>query len=334
MREKVYVGLDIGGTNLKASLISSGGEVLGRVHRPSPEAAGDAGTAARAGGAGDAGADEGNAEIRTALAALVESAAEGMPIAGIGIGCAGVLAGDRRTILDSPNLRGFEGFPLRGFLEETFSVPTLLENDANAIALGEGWRGAGTGARTLVVVTLGTGVGTGFILDGEVWRGGAGMGGEGGHTTIDPQGPPCRCGNHGCLEAFVGAYGILRRFRDALASGRASGLAPGADLGVQGIANAAHAGDTLAADVLRETGRYLGVGLANFANLFNPEKIVVTGGVSRAGDALLDPARAEMKRRAFPAVTESLEVLPGRLGDDAGPLGAVLPLIGEGQRRT
>ncbi len=325
MREKVYIGLDIGGTNLKASLISSGGEVLGRVHRPSPEAA----------GAG--GADEGYARIRTTLSALVESAAEGKPIAGIGIGCAGVLSADRRTILASPNLPAFEDFPLRPFLEETFGVPTLLENDANAIALGEGWRGAGAGAGgegALVVVTLGTGVGTGFILGGEVWRGGAGMGGEGGHTTIDPEGPPCRCGNRGCLEAFVGAYGILRRFRDALASGRASGLAPGSDLGVQEIADAARAGDALAADVLRETGRYLGIGLANFANLFNPKKIVVTGGVSRAGDAILDPARAEMKRRAFPAVTESLEVLPGRLGDDAGPLGAVLPLIGEGQRRT
>ena len=319
MREKVYIGLDIGGTNLKASLISSGGEVLGRVHRPSP------------GTTGAGGADEGYAEIRTALSALVESAAEGKPIAGIGIGCAGVLSGDRRTILASPNLRGFEGFPLRGFLEETFGVPTLLENDANATALGEGWRGAGTGARTLLVVTLGTGVGTGFSLDGEIWRGGAGMGGEGGHTKIDPEGPPCRCGNHGCLEAFVGAYGILRRFRDAVASGRASDLAPGPDLGVQGIADAARAGDALAADVLRETGRYLGVGLANFANLFNPEKIVVTGGVSRAGDAILDPARAELKRRAFPAVTESLEVLPGRLGDDAGPLGAVYPLISQGK---
>ena len=319
MREKVYIGLDIGGTNLKASLISSGGEVLGRVHRPSPEAVGT---------------DEGYARIRTTLSALVESAAEGKPIAGIGIGCAGVLSGDRRAILASPNLPAFEGFPLRGFLEETFGVPTLLENDANAIALGEGWRGAGAGARTLVVVTLGTGVGTGFILEGEVWRGGAGMGGEGGHTTIDPEGPPCRCGNRGCLEAFVGAYGILRRFRDALASGQASGLAPGTDLGVQEIADAARAGDALAADILRETGRYLGIGLANFANLFNPEKIVVTGGVSRAGDAILDPARAEMKRRAFPAAAESLEVLLGRLGDDAGPLGAVLPLIGEGQRRT
>jgi glucokinase len=323
MRDKVYVGLDIGGTNLKASLISSGGEVLGRVHRPSPEAAAGAGKA-----------DGGNADIRTALAALVESAAEGKPIAGIGIGCAGVLAADRRIILASPNLRGFEGFPLRGFLEETFGVPTLLENDANAIALGEGWRGAGSGARTLVVVTLGTGVGTGFILDGEVWRGGAGMGGEGGHTTIDPEGPPCRCGNRGCLEAFVGAYGILRRFRDALASGRSSRLAPGPDPRVKEIADTARAGDALASDVLRDTGRYLGVGLANFANLFNPEKIVVTGGVSRAGDAILDPARDEMKLRAFPAVTESLEVLPGRLGDDAGPLGAVYPLIGEGQRRT
>ncbi len=318
MREKVYIGLDIGGTNLKASLISSGGEVLGRVHRPSPGTTG-------AGGTG--GADEGYTEIRTTLSALVESAAEGKLIAGIGIGCAGVLSGDRRAILDSPNLRGFEGFPLRGFLEETFGVPTLLENDANAIALGEGWRGAGTGARTLVVVTLGTGVGTGFILDGEVWHGGAGMGGEGGHTTIDPQGPPCRCGNLGCLEAFVGAYGILRRFREV---GQASGLAPGPDLGVQEIADAARMGDALAADVLRDTGRFLGVGFANFANLFNPEKIVVTGGISRAGDALLDPAQDEMKRRAFPAVTESLEVLPGRLGDDAGPLGAVYPLIGEG----
>ena len=310
MNESVYIGLDVGGTNIKASAVSPSGEITARVHRPSPE-----------------GGDE---AIRRTLGDLMESAADGRRIEGIGVGCAGVLAPDRRSIRTSPNLLSFEGFPLCDTLEETFGVAALLENDANAIALGEHWRGAGKGAETLVAITLGTGIGTGCILRGSLWRGGDGSGAEGGHITIDLNGPPCRCGNHGCLEAFVGTYGILRRLGEKLAEGGHSGrLAVDPDPTVEDIAEAAQDGDPLAVEVMRETGFFLGVGMANFANLFNPDMIILTGGVSRAGDILLGPAEAEMKRRAFAANTESLKVVTGRLGDDAGPLGAVYPLVAE-----
>ena len=310
MDESTYIGLDIGGTNVKASAVSSSGEITARVHRPSP------------GGGGEA--------IRRTLGGLVESAADGRRIEGIGVGCAGVLAPDRRSIRSSPNLLAFEGFPLCDALEETFGVTALLENDANAIALGEHWRGAGKGAETLVAITLGTGIGTGYILRGSLWRGGDGFGAEGGHTTIDLNGPPCRCGNRGCLEAFVGACGILRRLGEKLAEGGSSSrLAAGSDHTVEDIAEAAQDGDPLAVEIMRETGRSLGVGMANFANLFNPAMIILTGGVSRTGEILLGPAEAEMKRRAFAANTESLEVVTGRLGDDAGPLGAVYPFVAE-----
>lgn len=310
MNESVYIGLDVGGTNIKASAVSRSGEITARVHRPSPE-----------------GGDE---AIRRTLGDLMESAADGRRIEGIGVGCAGVLAPDRRSIRTSPNLLSFEGFPLCDTLEETFGVAALLENDANAIALGEHWRGAGKGAETLVAITLGTGIGTGCILRGSLWRGGDGSGAEGGHITIDLNGPPCRCGNHGCLEAFVGAYGILRRLGERLAEGGHSGrLAVNPDPTVEDIAEAAQDGDPLAVEVMRETGFFLGVGMANFANLFNPDMIILTGGVSRAGDILHGPAEAEMKRRAFAANTESLKVVTGRLGDDAGPLGAVYPLVAE-----
>ena len=310
MSDEIYIGLDIGGTNLKISLITPAGEILDRANRPSPTGGED--------------------EIRRGFTESLRAVSQGKTLAGIGIGCAGVLSGDRRTIHTSPNFPGIEGFPICDVLEGEFGVKALLENDANAIALGEFWRGAGADVRTLIVITLGTGVGTGFILDGEPWRGAYGRGAEGGHMTIDVRGPLCRCGNHGCLEAFVGAYAILQRAEDMLAAGRESRLERGVDHTVEEIAAAAEGGDALAVEVLAETGRYLGVGLANFANLFNPERIVVTGGVSRAGEAILGPAEEEMRRRAFRAITEPLKVVPGRLGDDAGPLGAVYPLI---QRR-
>ena len=310
MNESVYIGLDVGGTNIKASAVSPSGEITARVHRPSPEG--------------------GDKAIRRTLGDLMESAADGRRIEGIGVGCAGVLTPDRRSIRTSPNLLSFEGFPLCDTLEETFGVAALFENDANAIALGEHWRGAGKGAETLVAITLGTGIGTGCILRGSLWRGGDGSGAEGGHITIDLNGPPCRCGNHGCLEAFVGAYGILRRLGEKLAEGGHYGrLAVNPDPTVEDIAEAAQDGDPLAVEVMRETGFFLGVGMANFANLFNPDMIILTGGVSRAGDILLGPAEAEMERRAFAANTESLKVVTGRLGDDAGPLGAVYPLVAE-----
>ncbi|MFQ5692679.1 MAG: ROK family protein [Nitrospinota bacterium] len=308
MSDRVYIGIDIGGTNLKLALISEAGEVLSKTARPSSS-------------------DGGPEGLRRGLAEAVSSVAGGKVVSDIGIGCAGVLSADRRSVQASPNLPEIEGLPLCDSLESEFGVETLLENDANAIALGEFWRGAGAGTRTLVVITLGTGVGTGFILDGVLWRGGRGLGAEGGHTTIDPEGPRCHCGNRGCLEAFVGAYAILGRLEDRLSAGRGSALKAGVEHTVEEISEAARRGDETALAVLAETGRRLGVGLANFANLFNPDRIVVTGGVSRAGRAILGPAEEEMKRRAFRAVTEGLEVAPGQLGDDAGPLGAVYPLI-------
>ncbi len=305
MSEKLYIGLDLGGTNLKLSLVSRDGEILARGSYPSPDGA--------------------PSDIPKAIEAAIQILTKGIPLAGIGVGCAGILSSDRRTIQFSPNLPKIQGVPICDLLESKFGVPTVLENDANSAAIGEYWLGAGAEVETLIVLTLGTGLGTGFILNGAPWRGARGLSAEGGHTTIAYQGPPCRCGNIGCLEAFVGAYGIVRRLREKLAAGRQSRLRP--DETVEGISKAAQEGDALAEELLEETGRYLGVGMANFANIFEPEMIVVTGGVSRAGNLILEPAEAEMRRRAFPAVIESLRVVPGQLGDDAGPLGAVHPLI-------
>lgn len=306
MGEKVYIGLDIGGTNLKVSLVNRAGEILAAATRPSPR-----------GGADD---------LQKGFVEAVRPLAEGVNLGGIGIGCAGVVSTDRRRVLAAPNLPEIEGFPLGEILEREFGVETLLENDANAVALGELWRGAGAGARTFILLTLGTGLGTGFILEGRVWRGTHGMGAEGGHMTIDIHGPPCRCGNRGCLEAFVGASAIQKRLAERL-TGRRSALKTGANPTVEEISEAARRGDALAQEVLAETGRYLGAGLANFANIFDPERIVITGGVSRAGKIILAPAEEEMRRRAFRAITQRVEVVPGRLGDDAGPLGAVYSLL-------
>lgn len=308
MKETVYIGIDIGGTNIKAASVLKSGEIITRLHITVP--------------VGE------EVELYRGLYDLIESTAEGHEIRGIGIGCAGVLALDRRSVRYSPNYKLLEGAQICENLENKFGVTTILENDANAIALGEHWLGAGIKANTLIVITLGTGIGTGCILNGNLYRGSYGYAVEGGHTTIDCNGPLCKCGNRGCLETFVGAYGILRRLNEKLNKGNTSKhFHLQTNSTVENIGRAAKAGDHLAIEIMQETGFYLGVGMANFANLFNPDMIVLTGGVSRTGDILTGPAEAEMKRRAFPSNTESLHVVTSSLGDNAGPLGAIYPLL-------
>ncbi len=308
MKESVYIGIDIGGTNIKASSVLKSGEIITRLHINAP-------------------VDE-EVELYRGLYDLIQSTAEGQKIKGIGIGCAGVLALDRRSVRYSPNYKLLEGVPICKHLENKFGVSTILENDANAIALGEHWKGAGIKANTLIIITLGTGVGTGCILNGNLYRGSYGFAAEGGHTTIDFNGPFCKCGNRGCLEAFVGSYGILRRLDEKISKeSNSKSTRLNINQTVEEIGRAAQAGDHSSIEIIKETGFYLGVGMANFANIFNPDMIVLTGGVSRAGEILIEPAHAEMKRRAFPSNTESLDVVTGSLGDNAGPLGAVYPLI-------
>jgi len=199
----------------------------------------------------------------------------------------------------------------------------MIENDANAAAVGEMWRGAAQGLCTIVCFTLGTGVGSGVILNGELWRGIDGTGGEIGHMTIEPfGGARCNCGNTGCLEVYASATGVVRIARDALAQDSNSNLNSAAELTAHLIAQAAHDGDDLALNVFRRMGTYLGVASANLVNIFNPEVIIFGGGVSAAFDLFAAQVREEINNRSFPVPAHRCRIAKAACGDNAGLLGA------------
>jgi glucokinase len=229
------------------------------------------------------------------------------------------------VIVNAPNIPSLPGFKLGAALEDALAQKVLIENDANAAALGEMWQGAAQGCRTMICFTLGTGVGSGIILDGQLWRGADGTAGEIGHTSIDPFGGiQCKCGNMGCLEVYASATAMVRMTREALASNERSSLRSlsADELTAEKIFRAALAGDELARDVFEHVGTYLGIALANVVNTFNPERIVIGGGASAAFDLFAPRAREELTKRAFPVPAKRCQVVKAECGDDAGLLGA------------
>jgi len=241
-------------------------------------------------------------------------------ICGMGIGFPGPLNAETGTIFNPPNLQGWDSVPLRDILEKELKVPVAIENDANAAALGEWWKGAGSGAGSLFCITLGTGVGGGIILDGKVWHGASSIAGEIGHTTVIRDGIKCSCGNIGCLEAYACSGGILKRVNDALLNERDNGVQPLINL--KQVSQMAMQGNEIVLNVIKETGVILGIAVANVANLLNPEMIVLFGGVTNLGEHLVVPLKEEVKGRAFKKATESLRIELSQLGDNSGILGA------------
>jgi glucokinase len=306
-------GIDIGGTAIKLAVLWNDGRVIrsGRV----PTAA-------------EAGPEAAVGRITAGLEALLraESVAAG-EMRAIGVDSAGIVDTERNLVLDAPNLRTWENYPLAERIGLHFGLPAFLENDVNAMAYGEWTCGAGRGARNLVCLTLGTGVGGGLVLDGKLYRGSHGAAGEIGHMAVDGDGPPCACGSFGCLERYVGAAFIVERARAHLAragaGSRLHALAPDA-LTARDIGLAAADGDALACRVLDETGHWLGVGLAGVVNLLDPERIVIGGGVARAGAPLFEAARRTLRERAMDLPAQRVEVVPAALGDSAAVVGAAL----------
>ena len=305
--EDVILGIDLGGTNIKAGAVGPDGRVLSRCQVPTgvsggPEAVAD--SIAEAG--------------RHCIEAL-----GGRPAAGVGIGSPGNLSVERDMVLFLPNFPGWRDIPLRQMIEDRLALPCTLENDANVAALAEQWVGAGRGAQSLVIFTLGTGIGGGIVLGGQVWHGFRGVAGEFGHMSIDLEGPPCNCGNVGCIEALASATAMVHRMRQALAAGRTSSLAGrGEELMARDIYEAAVAGDALAAENLAQTGEYLGAAVTNILHILNPQVVVLSGGVTAAGDMLMSPLMAEVNRRAMKAQLEGVKICFAGLGNDAGVIGA------------
>lgn len=259
------------------------------------------------------------------LATLAREA-PGARVLGIGAGAPGPLDTRAGVVIVAPNLR-WTNMPLRDRLAEGLGLPTALDNDANCAILGEAWVGAARGGRYVIGMTIGTGIGGGIVIDGRLYHGASDCAGEIGHMTIDLDGRHCGCGNYGCLEAYASGPAIARRAVERIEHGDASSLRDmvGGDLDritAQTVYAAAQQGDELAHEVVRDTAHYLSAGLANLLNIFNPDRVVIVGGVTQAGDRLFEPLRREVSRRAFKPAVQACEIVPGELHGLAGVYGA------------
>ncbi len=308
---ELVCAVDLGGTNLRAANIDSSGRLHERVKSQTPDS--------------DKAEDIVNAIVAAVENCAVEAAERAARIEAVSVAVPGSVHAQTRAIVNAPNVPAIVDFELAEALETKLQRPILIENDANAAALGEMWQGAARGCRTIVCLTLGTGVGSGIILNGELWRGVDGTAGEIGHTSVDPfGGVKCECGNTGCLEVCASATAIVRMTRDALSKHPASRLnsVGVADLTARDVADAAASGDEIALEIFCRVGIYLGIAAANIVNTLNPEMIVIGGGVSAAFDLFGSTARDEMLRRAFPVPASRCQIVKAQCGDDAGLLGA------------
>ncbi|HEX4573790.1 MAG TPA: ROK family protein [Gemmatimonadales bacterium] len=308
---RYVVGLDIGGTNLVAGAVAEdGSEVLGLVSEPTRAEQGAEGVVGRL--------------VKLARAAI--AGARGKEVVGIGVGSPGPLNTTTGVVLLTPNL-GWTNFPLRDRLAAALGLPATLDNDANCAIFGEWWRGAARGADHVVGLTIGTGIGGGIVLYGKIYHGASDIAGEIGHMTIDLNGRRCKCGNYGCLEAYASGPAIAARATEGIEAGADSALPRyvNGDLSritAQLVYEAANDGDPYALDIVRETAKFLGAGVANIVNIFNPQVVVICGGVTLAGDTLFVPLWGEVQRRAFKPAVEACRVVPGALTGTAGVYGA------------
>jgi glucokinase len=313
--ERPVVALDIGGTKILAALVSARYEVLDRELAPTPA---------------DSGPQEINRSLFMAIDRLLQkSRLAASDVAAIGLAAAGIIDSARGLITVSPNLPGWEDIPLRDLVSARYGAYTALVNDASAAALGEYRLGAGRGLHNMVYLTISTGIGGGLIVNGQLYLGSSGSAGELGHMVIDVNGPEDTCGNFGCLESLASGRAIAREAIKRIKKGQASALSMAfsgkiESITARDVAVAAGSGDSLAKEVVRQAAVYLGIGLTNIVNIFNPDTIVIGGGVAKMGELLLEPARQVVAERAFKLPASAVKIVPARLGDDAGVLGAAL----------
>ena len=304
--DRAVIGVDLGGTNLRTALVSPDGEILDK-HKEATQAA------------------DGWMKV---VARLIDNikrqketgARKGTDVSAVGVGAPGVILVNKGIVVKSPNFPDWNNLPLKSELEKALNIPVFIENDANAAALGEKWRGAGRDVTSMILLTLGTGVGGGIILDNKIWHGADGMAGEIGHMTLIPDGRSCSCGNNGCLEMYASARGIVQSYREELEKRKLSATAK--DVTSEKVYQAAREGDAVARGVMKDMGRMLGIGIASLINIFNPERVVIGGGVKDAWSLFIGATHEEIMKRAFQVPAERTEIVPSSLGDDAGMVGA------------
>lgn len=308
-KTEVVFAADLGGTHLRVATVDRNGKIYYRQMQPTPQA------------------EKPNEIVRAlvdAVHACERKTAElGGSISALSVAVPGTVNVAEGLVVTAPNVPCLDGFRLGEALESELEWPVILENDANAAAIGEMWRGAGRGYQTLICVTLGTGVGGGIILDGKLWRGADGSAGEIGHIGVDPfAGVACLCGSHGCLEVYASATAIVRMTREARLRYPGSILHNSEDLTSQRIYQSGREGDELAIEVFQRMGVYLGIGLASLINVLNPEIIVIGGGLSNGWDLFEKHMHQQVIERAFPIPARRVKIVRAECGDDAGLLGA------------
>ncbi|MGQ3685132.1 MAG: ROK family protein [Candidatus Loosdrechtia sp.] len=309
------VGVDLGGTNLKAGIVDSSGRIHNRLSVKTDQYA----------------PPETISEQIFKLIddVIITSGLRKSDILGIGLGSPGLIDRKGETILVSPNLPQWHNIPIRSIIAKRFVVPCILENDANAAAWGEKWAGAGKFASSMVMITLGTGIGGGIIIENRIWRGFNNVAGEIGHMIVHINGQKCNCGNYGCIEAYASAPSMVRRFKDLIRNGVSSSLKNHENITAKMISEAARQGDKTSLDIIKETGQYLGIALTNIIHILNPEVIVLAGGMIGSGELLMVPLREAVKQNAFAASYKDTKIAFSELGIDAGIIGAAGCLLKE-----
>ena len=318
----LYGAIDLGGTKLRSIVVDGSGRVLGD----------DIGLSR---------AEEGLEVVLERIeesldAALGKAGVKRERLAGFGIASPGAVDAARGIVPNAPQLPGWQDVPLARLLEERFGLPTLLENDASAAALGEHRYGAGRGSRHMLYITVSTGVGGGIIIDGGLYRGKSGAAAEMGHVIIDMNGPACGCGARGCLESLASGTAIAKRGELLAESGDSPILArlrkEEGPVTAEMMERAATMGDAASREAFRQAGHYFGVALAGFVNVFDPEVIVIGGGVAKAGDLLLEQARVTMESLAMTQPLKGVRLTVSELGEFAGTMGMVARLREEAEK--
>lgn len=312
----LYGAIDLGGTKLRSIVADGSGRVLGDDIRLSRTEEGLEAILGRM--------------VECLDTSLAKAGVERAQLRGLGIASPGAVDSARGIVPEAPQLPGWQDVPLVRLMEERVGVPARLENDAGAAALGEHRYGAGRGSRYMLYITVSTGIGGGIIIDGEMYSGKSGAAGELGHVVIDMNGPPCGCGGRGCLEALASGTAIGRKGEELAESGDSPILArlcrEEGRVTAETMQRAAEMGDTASREAFREAGHYFGVALASFVNIFDPEVIVIGGGVAKAGDLLLEQARTTMQALAMAQPLKGVRLVVSELGDFVGALGMLARL--------